>query len=113
MADSSVRNDPADAAMARVLAVEREARIAIARANADVAQIADRARGAARRLVERTEQRVRCIAAAFERELAAQVAAIDAEIAALDVPQPITHEDRAHLERAVEALARQLAGAPP
>jgi hypothetical protein len=113
MADVSARNDPADAAIARVLAVEREARDAIARAHADVAQIADQARGAARRLGERTEQRVRCIVAAFERELAAHVAAIDAEVAALDVPQPIAPEDRARLEHAVEALARQLAGAAP
>jgi hypothetical protein len=113
MADVSARNDPADAAMARVLAVEREARDAIARSKVDALHIAEQARGAARRLGERTEERVRGIVAAFDRGLAAQVAAIDAEVATLDVPQPIAAEDRVRLERAVEALSRHLAGAPP
>jgi hypothetical protein len=113
MADVSARNDPADAAMARVLGVEREARDAIARAKVDAQHIAEQSRGTVRRLGERTEERVRCIVAAFERTLAAQVAAIDADVAALDVPQPIAPDDRARLEHAVAALARQLAGAPP
>jgi hypothetical protein len=107
------RNEPADAAMARVLGVEREAREAIAGAQVDALQIAEHARGAARRLSERTEQRVRRIVAAFERDLAARVAAIDAEVTTLDVPQPIAPDDRARLERALAALAGQLAGAPP
>ncbi|HEY2188951.1 MAG TPA: hypothetical protein VGH48_10355 [Caldimonas sp.] len=113
MDDASKRNSAAEVAVARVLSVEREARGAIARAQVDASHIAEEARAAARRLSERTEQRVRCIVAAFERDLAARVAAIDAETAKLDVPQPVRPEDRARLERAVVALARQLAGATP
>ena len=110
MAEASERNDAAEAAMARVLSVEREAREAIARARVDALHIAEEARGAARRLDERTESRVRWIVAAFEHDSAQRIAAIDDEVAKLDVPQPISPDDRARLEHAVAALARQLAG---
>jgi|KBSMisStandDraft_5_1062788.scaffolds.fasta_scaffold10741_7 hypothetical protein len=111
MARASEHNDAAEAAMARVLSVEREARDAIARVQVDAQHIAEEARGAVRRLNERTERRVRSIVAAFERDCAERIAAIDAEIAALAAPQPIANDDRARLEHAVAALARQLAGA--
>jgi hypothetical protein len=113
MAEASERNGAAEAAMARVLSVEREAREAIARAQVDALHIAEEARATVRRLNERTERRVRSIVAAFERDSAERIAAIDAEVAKLDVPQPISADDRARLEHAVAALARQLAGAPP
>ena len=113
MAEASERNGAAEAAMARVLAVEREAREAIARAKVDALHIAEDARGAMRRLGERTERRVRWIVAAFERDCAERIAVIDAEVAKLDVPQSISPDDRARLERAVAALAAQLAGAAP
>ena len=111
MVRANDRNDAAEAAMARVLAVEREARDAIARARVDAQHIGEAARAAARRLNERTEQRVRWIVAAFERDIAGRIAEIDTEVAKLDVPQPIAAGDRARLDHAVAALARQLAGA--
>ena len=113
MAEASERNSAAEAAMARVLSVEREAREAIARAQVEALHIAEQARGAARRLNERTERRVRSIVAAFERDCAERIAALDAEAATLDLPQPVAPDDRARLQRALAALARQLAGAPP
>ena len=111
MADPNVRNALAEAAMARVLAAERDARDSIEQARADVHRIAESARGAERRLGERTEQRVRHLVAAFERELAARLADIEAQTARLDDPQPIGDDDRAALQRAVAELARQLVGA--
>ena len=111
MADPNVRNALAEAAMARVLAAEREARNSIEQAQADVLDVAESARGAVRRLEERTEQRTRQIVAAFEHDLAARLADIDAEAARFEVPQPIGPEDRAALERAVAELSRQLIGA--
>ena len=110
MARASERNHAAEAAMARVLSVERAARDAIARAQVDAQHIGEDARAAARRLDERTERRVRWIVAAFERDCAERIAAIDAEVARLDLPQPIAAADRARLEHAVATLARQLAG---
>ena len=64
-------------------------------------------------LAERTERRIRIVVGAFERELAARVAAIDAEADAAGRPQPLTADELAALQRAVRALARELTGAPP
>jgi hypothetical protein len=113
MARANERDDAAEVAMARVLAVERDARDAMARAQLDAERIGEDTRAAARRLNERTEQRLRSIVAAFERDCAERVAAIDADVDKLDVPQPIADVDRARLERALASLARQLAGAAP
>ena len=113
MADLSDRNVMAEAAIARVLAAERDARASIAQAQADVPRIAEAAREAARSLSGRTERRIRCAVAGFERELALRLANIDAQTRDLDVPQPIVDDDRAALQRAVTELARQLIGAPP
>jgi hypothetical protein len=112
MADLRERNVVAEAAIARVLAAERDARASIEQAQADVHRIAEEARGAARSLSERTEQRIRCVVAAFERELALRLAEIDAEGHDLDVPQPISDDDRVALQLAVAELARQLIGVP-
>jgi hypothetical protein len=113
MADLRDRDVVAEAAIARVLAAERDARASIAQAKADVPRIAEAARGAARSLSGRTERRIRCVVAAFERELALRLEDIDAQTRDLDVPQPIVDHDRAALQRAVAELARQLIGAPP
>jgi hypothetical protein len=111
MADPNVRNAGAETAMARVLAAERDARASIEQARAEVHEIAESARGAVRRLGERTEHRIRHVVAAFERDLAARLAEIDAESARLEMPQPIGDDDRALLQHAVDDLSRQLVGA--
>jgi hypothetical protein len=106
-------NELAEAAIARVLDAEREAREAVARALIEVHRIAETARTDARSLAERTERRIRLVVGAFERELASRVAEIDAAAERLDKPQPLTPDELAALRRAVGALARELTGATP
>jgi hypothetical protein len=113
MADKGAANDAAQASIARVLAAERDAREAIARARIEVDAIAEGARSASRALAERTERRIRAIVNTFERDTAARVAAIDAEADRLDSPQPLDSEELAALQRAVQALARDLIGVRP
>lgn len=113
IADAEGRNAAADAAIARVLGAEREARRSIEQARAETDEIAEQARRSARQTTERAERRIRCVTLAFERDLAARLAAIDAEGAALDQAAPLVADERARLQAAVAALARQLAGVRP
>jgi hypothetical protein len=113
MADPTERNDAAEAAIARVLAAERDARASIEQAHAQVHHIAESARTAVRSLGERTEHRIRRVVNAFERELAARLAEIEAEAASLESPQPISGDEREALQRALATLVRQTIGASP
>ena len=112
-ADACALNDAVQAAIAEVLAAERDARDAIGRARLEVNHIDEAARAAARSVAEHTERRVRAVAHAFEHQLVRQLAAIDAQASLLDVAQPLASEETAALERAVRALARKLIGAQP
>lgn len=112
IADRGVFNDTAEAAIARVLGAEREAHEALEQARLEVNRIAENARLAARSVTERTERRIRAVVGAFERELAARLAEIDAEAVRLANPRPLTPDELAALLRAVQALARELIGAP-
>ena len=111
--ERGVANELAEAAIARVLGAEREAREAVARALLEVHRIGETVRTEARTLAERTERRIRSVVGAFERELAARVAEIDADAERLDKPQPLTPGELAALQQAVLTLARELTGAPP
>jgi hypothetical protein len=113
IADAEGRDAAADAAIARVLDAEREARRSIEQARAETDEIAERARRGARATAERAERRIRCVTQAFERDLAERLAAIDAEGAALDQSPPLGADERAALQDAVNALACQLAGVAP
>jgi hypothetical protein len=113
MVDPRERNDVAEAAIARVLAAERDARASIEQAHAEVHHIAENARTAVRSLGERTEHRIRRVVDAFESELAARLAEIEAEAASLERPQPISADEREALQRALLLLARQTIGALP
>lgn len=97
-----------DAAIARVLQAERDARAAISGASAEVLQIAERARADARKRAERTERRIRLYSAAFARELAARLAAIEAEGAALAIPDAPHANDAQRLQQAVQQVAQEL-----
>ena len=112
-ADECSLNDAAQAAIAEVLAAERDARDAIGRARLEVNGIAEAARAAARALAERTERRVRTVADAFERQLGRRLAEIDAEATQLDIAQPLGGDEIAALQRAVRALAHDLIGVRP
>ena len=113
IADESAFNDAAGAAIARVLAAEREARVAIEEARLEVGRIAERGRLADRALAERTERRIRVVGAAFERELAARLAEIEDAAERFAHPQPISSAESASLQAAVRALAGELVKAPP
>jgi vacuolar-type H+-ATPase subunit H len=113
IADAVGRNAAADAAIVRVLGAEQEALRSISRARAETDDIAEQARQSARLTTERAERRIRCVTQAFERDLAARLAAIDVEAAALDRAAPLGADARAQLQAAVAALARQLAGLSP
>ena len=112
-ADACALNDAVQVAIAEVLAAERDARDAIGQARLEVNQIDEAARAAARAVAERTERRVLAVVHAFKRQLARQLAAIDAQASLLDVAQPRASEETAALQRAVQALARRLVGAQP
>ncbi|MBI4756545.1 MAG: hypothetical protein HY778_14255 [Betaproteobacteria bacterium] len=82
-------SDPAmEAAIARVLAAERDARAAIEDCQAEAAQVVAAARVAALRVATRADGRTRAEHAAFQRKVETDIAAIDAEIAALDASAP-------------------------
>lgn len=109
-------NDPrnaqgsVEAALARVLLAEREARDAIEAAQAEAQRIAERSRAGARRCAERARERVARGQDAMERRLQQGLAAIEAEARALpELAEPGEH-DRARLEAAVQALAVALTG---
>jgi vacuolar-type H+-ATPase subunit H len=108
--DEGTFNDAAEVAIARVLGAERAARESVERARVEADQIAEGARLAARTLAERTERRIRAVVGAFERELAERLAEIDAQAVGLGTAQPLTGDDNAAVQRAVEALARELVG---
>jgi len=112
-AQACALNDAVQAAIAEVLAAERDAREAIGRARLEVNTIDEDARAAARRVAERTERRARAVVHAFERELSRRLAAIDAEASQLGVAQPLSGEETAALQQALHAVARQLIGAQP
>jgi hypothetical protein len=113
IADDKTFNDAAEAAIARVLAAEREARAAVGQARLEVARIAESARIAERAIAERTERRIRAVVGAFERELAGRLAEIEAAAAQVASPQPLRRDELDTLQRAVHALAGELIGALP
>jgi len=108
IADENAFSAAADAAIARVLVAEREARESVDCARLEVNRIAEDARLADRALAERTERHIRAVVAAFERERLERLAAIEAEVEQLARPRPLLPDELASLQRAVRALAREL-----
>lgn len=100
-------------AIERVLRAEREARAAVAAARAEVAQIDERARGAARALTQRSERRIRLVADCFERDLAARLAQLEREAQALGHSAALGEAEISALDLAVMALACELIGLEP
>ena len=104
-------NDPAALAIANVLRAESDARAAVAQAELAAQRIAEAARAEARTLAERTERRIRAVVGAFETDLAARLADIDAQAAGMATAHAPGDAELASLQRSVRALARQLTGA--
>jgi F0F1-type ATP synthase membrane subunit b/b' len=105
--------DPAEAAIARVLQAEREARESIEQAHRQAEQIAESARASARAVAERTERRIRAVVGAFEQELSRRLALIDGEAARMATPHVPGEAELRMLDSAVHTLAAQLTGAAP
>ena len=101
-------NEAAEAAIARVLLGERAAREAVAAARLEVDRIVERGRLDARALDARTERRVRAAIAAFERDVAERLAAIEAAAEPFAHAQPLSQDEHAALRRAVGAVAEEL-----
>jgi hypothetical protein len=110
---ASAPNEAAEAAIARVLGAEREARASVEQARLEVERVAQAARSAARGLAERTERRIRCVAGAFERDVGARLAQIQAQAAGLGQAQPLSDADAAAVRRAVKAVAMGMVGVKP
>jgi F0F1-type ATP synthase membrane subunit b/b' len=97
-----------DAAMARVLQAERDARAAVAQAQQEAMNIAEAARAEARAVAERRRERLARVHARVEQQLQSALAAIGAEAQALPVRDDPDAAARERLERAVDALAQAL-----
>jgi hypothetical protein len=114
MSEGADRTDAkVEAAIARVLACERDAREAIEHARREATDLAEAGRAAARAVGERTEARIRAVRALFERRLTAELAALRAAEDAIVDDEPIAGEDLARLDRAIAALAVELTGGAP
>lgn len=107
------RGHAADLAIARVLDAEQQALRSIEQARAETDAIAEQARRSAQSITERAERRILRVTQGFERAVAARLAELDAEGAALAQVPPLTAAERAVLQAAVVALARQIAGPAP
>lgn len=101
-------SDPAEAAIDRVLRAERDARDSIEQARLDGVHIAESARAVARALADRTERRIRCVAGAFERDLARRLELIDGEAARMATPHVLVDAELRALDSAVHALTVEL-----
>ena len=106
-------SDPADAAIARVLQAERDARQSIEDAHHQAESMAESARAAARAVAERTERRIRGVVGAFEQDLTRRLAVIDAEAAHMTAPHVLGEAELRALDGAVQTLASRLAGVAP
>ena len=102
-----------EAAIARVLAAEHEARAAVAACEREAEAIRAAARSRAKRTAERAANRIAAIRAGLADKLSGRLAAIDAEFVA---PDPQAAQDaaaHARLDAAVGRLADELIGARP
>ena len=104
-----------EAAMARVLAADREARAALEQSRRTAAHMLREARAAAKLVSARAASRVNAVRAAMARRLAARLAQLDAEERGAIAAGALDPQERARLAHAVERLAAELAGgrAPP
>ena len=97
----------------RVLEAEAAARDAIAQARVKAAEIAEQARETTRALRLVTDRRMGRVRAAFDARCTTEVAALEAEAAALAAAHDLSPAEVARIERAVAALARALTEGVP
>jgi hypothetical protein len=101
-------HDAVEAAIARVLAAEAAARDAVAQARDAAAAHAEATRAAVRSVTQRTQDRIAAVRARFDRDVAAQVALLEAEAERIAHAPPMAETELAALEEALAALADEL-----
>jgi hypothetical protein len=102
-----------EAAIARVLAAEREARAAIDACEREAEAVRAAARSREKRIAERAAQRIAAIRAGMAAKLARRLAAIEAETVGPDPEAARDGAAWARLDAAVARLADELTGAGP
>jgi len=105
--------DAVDAAIARVLDAERDARESVAQAGATAQAMLEASRSSVRALNARTERRIRGVRAAFEEGASGEVAALDATAAEAGHEHALGAAELARVDAAVEALAANLTESGP
>lgn len=101
-----------EAAIARVLAAEADARIAVEDARDAAEARAEAVRAASRSIAQRTLSRIASVRTEFDRRIAARVAELNAEAEALAGAPTPSPAELAALERALAALATEITGKP-
>ena len=102
-----------ETAITRVLQAEAAARDAVASARSAAGVIAEDARERVRRIAVATDRRIAAARAAFAARTGAEVAALDAQASALDAATISTADDVAKVEKAILALAASMTGGRP
>lgn len=114
---SALHHTPAhpgdEAAMARVLAAERDARQALEQSTREAAHAIEQAHAASRAISARAARRIATVRAAMERRMAARLAEIDVLEVTANAAGGLEAGEREHLARAVELLAAELSGGAP
>jgi vacuolar-type H+-ATPase subunit H len=99
----------AEAAIARVLQAEQDARVAIEQCERDAASLVADARRRSREVAERAEARIARLQARMSAAAARRLEAIEREAAALAADRSPDPALRSRIEGAVAALAAELA----
>jgi hypothetical protein len=105
---SAATTETADAAIARVLTAERDARAAVAECALQAERELQAGRERARLITARGADRVASVQRSIERQLTAALARIGAERAALAQPHADAQLDASRLAAAVDTLADEL-----
>jgi hypothetical protein len=102
-----------DAAMARVLAAEHQARASVAAAQDQAARLSEAARVAQRALGQRTRRRMVRVREAFGRHVQQALADLAQQATLQARPDELDADDQARLAWAVQSLAAQLTEPTP
>jgi len=97
-----------EAAMARVLAAEREAHVALERSRREAAHMLHEARAASKAIAARAARRIGAVRAAMERRLGASLASLESQERAAPAAGELEAAEREQLAQAVERLAAEL-----
>ena len=97
-----------EAAMAQVLAAEREARDALERSRREAARMLHEARASSKAIAANAARRIGAVRAAMERRLAESLASVESQQRAALAAGGLEAAERERLAQAVERLAAEL-----